>query len=457
MLQFEEGYTKYFKKGNKLMVRAVKAAYEIINHGSSFERKVNLTIVEMQKNMLEDCQLKRSRKDVNNASDFGTRDSLGDGLQTGSSSKQFESSSFKQKVHISNYLNSKPSALESEVKAPSQKTLIAADNISANSVPKSKVPEAEHTPQYQVIPPGQVDGLASVALSGSAAPKSKDPETLLGKRQEQLADLDTKGVSAQQTMPNSQQTQLNMRNRELSAPAQPLPYARVISSIRPITIGPSSSTPHVRDSGFPVQGGVFLHPEAPKHTAKLPSNTIVGSQAIQQSVMLPHQQPHVASLQQQASISQKPEVSSMGQPCDIGLDNKVYFRFEEFLGKLCKNVYGLTGGQAGRGCSLSQREAVYRSVLRFLENFKQIPINNELLVKKKVGRYFNLLYSLLRDINDQKCELYTKLFIETDLLLQRMKNLAIKFVGGCDLLSTKNVTKDFCQLLIRTDATQKTL
>lgn len=43
LTQFEDGFTKYFKKSNKLMVRAVNAADEIINNGSSFECRLSLT------------------------------------------------------------------------------------------------------------------------------------------------------------------------------------------------------------------------------------------------------------------------------------------------------------------------------------------------------------------------------------------------------------------------------
>ena len=441
---------------------------------------------------------------------------------------------FKQKVHISSFLVSKilvdNGQDRSVAKQPSVTDVVDSSRIVAEIAPE----DSKQKLLSDVVPPSVV---------GNHQPNAqKDSQQLLGKRS---VEFDTSILPTALIQPTA-----SPRNLRLEQPNQTIaiPYPRVVSSMRPITIGPSSSTPFLRDQPFTTQTSAFVHPDAPRLSPKprtIPTISIAGAGSqsnlkIQPLVLSPDQKtqyiiPNIPQTRANTTQSTAPQISqqtdggilhnksqtmpfiSITQPETVQLsqikslaltglasrpsiqpttnyfaqrpteivpltntkatatnrlnisqnqqsshqhhakasnssqtshqshhqhlDGATYFRFEEHLERLCKQLCTLVRPPTGRICSLSQREAVYSAVMRLVENFQLVPVNSELLVKKKVGRYFGLLHSLLRDINDQQSDLYSKLFMETDLLLKQLRSLAMKFVDAQVLLSTKSARR----------------
>lgn len=63
-----------------------------------------------------------------------------------------------------------------------------------------------------------------------------------------------------------------------------------------------------------------------------------------------------------------------------------------------------------------------------LENFKRFELDSELLVKKELGKYLSLIYSLLLNINDHENELYSKLLPDASALVARIKKQLLAYV-----------------------------
>src|SRR3990167_131770 len=357
----------------------------------------------MHNNIMEECQAKRGRKDFGTSNSSNAKNTSSDRLQAGSSSKKAELPTLKQKLHLSDFVKTNSVETEVEIKPQTGKSSSQNEHTSVQQITETKVTVAQKQSHKKQTP--------EQSLQHSENRSNKHKDDFLGKR---IPELD----SRQPSQPKIGEFVVSKVPTEFQMEPAPLP--RVISSMKPITISPySSSTPQVIEPSMQVQSsvGVFLHPDSSKLAPKpAPLAFIAGP------------------------VPKTPgEHLTQSLTSDALLDNKVYYRFEEFLGKLCKDVYSLKiqTPRANRLAPISHRETVYQRVLTFVHNFKHIPINSELLVKKKIGRYINLIYSLLRDINDQQSQVYSTLFMETDLLLQQMKKLAIKFVGRGVLLSTK--------------------
>lgn len=460
-----------------------------------------------------------------------------------------ETTNFKQKVHISSFLKLRTS-LDGAQDRSSVKEATVTDAVDSSRI-VAEVSQEES--KLKLIS----DDIPSSLLTNQQQTAQKDLQEFLGKRR---VEFDTSILPTALIQPAA-----NLQNLRLEQLAHTIaiPYPRVVSSMRPITIGPSSSTPYMRDQPFTTQTSAFVHPDASRLSPKprtIPTISIAGAGTqsnlkIQPIVLSSDQQSQyiIPKISQtsvsdpQITVTQKlqqsdtgilqrisqslpfmsipqPEALQLSQPKQFTLsalpnrpstqqvmnyfaqrsshlivpeslkthatnhenstqsqqtshqphqkalisnqtshqsdqkhlDGATYFRFEEHLERLCKQLCTLVRRPVGKVCSLSQREAVYSAVMRLIENFQLVPVNAEMLVKKKVGRYFGLLHSLLRDINDQQSDLYSKLFMETDLLLKQLRSLAMKFVDAQVLLSTKSARRTHFRLPTRSGAIPKT-
>jgi len=99
------------------------------------------------------------------------------------------------------------------------------------------------------------------------------------------------------------------------------------------------------------------------------------------------------------------------------------FTLEEHLNKLAENL-----SLVFKNRNLSNKEYIYNEVHRFLENFKRFELDSELLVKKELGKYLSLIYSLLLNINDHENELYSKLLPDASALVARIKKQLLAYV-----------------------------
>lgn len=473
----------------------------------------------MHKNILEECKSKRSRHELQNQHEGK--------MQQGSSSIKIEPSSFKQKMHISSLVETKSPAEDSSKKdftKESDRTVMAE---------RSVIVAECHPNNTQLRPNGQIKPTPDQQPNPGI-----ESNQFLGKR---TLQFDTAILPVSIIQPFKVPQNLN---REQSDDPTTIPYSRVISPMRPITIGPSSSNPRLRDQPLSVQPSEFAFPdgghqkEKPTISPKIqplgqnyasllkiqplvltpnPQSQFLVPKATQARMITPQVDPHPRTHQQasleilytnqssQPSFSEnksegaKPiqtkvfkgkhdgqnlpgpsnhylptptqlfrgSIPSEQLPqrayhqlqqhilrskmtetllpnslrADEEVDGPTYFRFEAHLEQLCRQLCGLLPRPNVKPPVLSQREAVYSAVSKLVANFKLVPVNAELLVRKKVGRYFGLLHALLRDINDQESDLYSQLFMETGLLLKQLRSLAITFVDALVLLSTNSVIK----------------
>lgn len=492
----------------------------------------------MHKNILEECKSKRNRKEVTSSTGTDNHDV---NFQRGSSSLKSDPTNFKQKVHISSFLVSKTLVDGGQYRSVAQQASVTDVVESSRIVAEIATEDSKQKLLSDIGPPS--------GFPNHQPNAQKDPKELLGKRSVEFDTSILPTALIQPTGGPQNYLRLEQPNQTIA-----IPYARVMSSMRPITIGPSSSTPFLRDQPFTTQTSAFVHPDASRLSPKprtIPANSISGAGSqnnlkIQTIVLSPDQetpyimpnnaqtrtntqnitvphlpqktdggnphnkhqtvpffsipQPETLQFSQLKSLALtsfenrfpvQPATNCLTQrPTDVvpltnsktkvinllnkqqschqqqhaktpnssqanneghheHLDGTTYFRFEEHLERLCKQLCALVRPPAAKVCSLPQREAVYSAVMRLVENFQLVPVNSELLVKKKVGRYFGLLHSLLRDINDQQSDLYSKLFMETDLLLKQLRSLAMKFVDAQVLLSTKSARRTLFQPPIR--------
>ena len=77
-----------------------------------------------------------------------------------------------------------------------------------------------------------------------------------------------------------------------------------------------------------------------------------------------------------------------------------------------------------------RKEAIYRQLLMFVTNLKRFEVDNDLVIKMKIGRFLSVIYSLLLKVNDCSDEVYSLLLVETSSLIARVKNKVLTMVGN---------------------------
>lgn len=78
--------------------------------------------------------------------------------------------------------------------------------------------------------------------------------------------------------------------------------------------------------------------------------------------------------------------------------------------------------------NVPNKEHTYKEVYRFIKNFARFEMDPELIVKKKIGQYLSIIYTLLTEINDSVSETYSKLLVESSNLLGRIKKQLVAYV-----------------------------
>lgn len=111
--------------------------------------------------------------------------------------------------------------------------------------------------------------------------------------------------------------------------------------------------------------------------------------------------------------------------CRSELDNS--FSIEEHLRTLAENL-----NLVKKDRHLHNSEYVYREVYRFIKNFQRFDLDAELFTKKLVGKYLNLIYILLVDINDYQSEVYSRLLPEVSALISKIKKQLVAYVSSSD-------------------------
>lgn len=76
-----------------------------------------------------------------------------------------------------------------------------------------------------------------------------------------------------------------------------------------------------------------------------------------------------------------------------------------------------------------RKEVIYRQLLMFVTNLKRFEVDNDLVIKMKIGRFLSVIYSLLLKVNDSNNEVYSVLLVETSALIARVKHKVLTMVN----------------------------
>lgn len=104
------------------------------------------------------------------------------------------------------------------------------------------------------------------------------------------------------------------------------------------------------------------------------------------------------------------------------------YTLEEHLSNLADNL-----SQVLKCHHYCDKELIYKGTHRFIKNFQRFELHVDLIVRKKVGKYLSIIFTLLKEINDKENNTYSSLLVDATALVSRVKRQLLEFVRfTCD-------------------------
>lgn len=349
------------------MVHAVESCKRIIRGESSFEGRLDLKLVEMNKTILDDCTQKRERRVKTTNTTHGTSPPRGR-QQSRRLPDELDNvahiiEQIKQKIIVPKYTQEPVVPQEKMAKAPRgrpRKNPLPVNNtpldFTDNSSCKVPLPVSKQEPAPMQLesllpetPPACIKKRTNTASSveRSHPPAPKLAQTSFVRMDDELAEV---AVSERGDM-----------NHNLNDGQSSVNYREVMSD----------------------RGGYSFR-------------------------------------KQNRAMDDMMEMSSVN--CHSEADP--IFMLEEHLCKLAENLSLIR-----KNVDYSEKNYIYKEVHRFLRNLQRFELDSELLMKRELGKYLSVIYKLLVEIHDFENPFYSRLLPEASNLVNRLKKQLLAHVG----------------------------